>query len=102
MNVGLPWNHSLFVSDPVSIADCEAPALIILAEHDLYTPAALDDAEKEYGRIADENRTSRMWYVFFAHENSDVVYSISLNADLYEREDVLRVARSVHFKDHAW
>lgn len=102
MNVGLPWNHSLFVSDPVSIADCEAPALIILAEHDLYTPAALDDAEKEYGRIADENRTSRMWYVFFAHENSDVMYSISLNADLYEREDVLRVARSVHFKDHAW
>ena len=43
-----------------------------------------------------------MWYVFFAKPDSSEVYSISLNADLYEDTDVLKLARSVYFTDKAW
>ncbi|PNV60247.1 hypothetical protein C0033_19575 [Clostridium sp. chh4-2] len=100
--MGLPWNHTSILSEPVSIADCEVPALIILVQHDLYTPAALEEAEAEYGPISEENKTSRMWYVFFAKEDSDKMYSVSLNADLYQRDDALKMARSVHFKDGAF
>lgn len=102
MEVGLPWNHSQFASEPVSIADCEAPALVILVSHDMYTAASLDDVEKKRGPVPKENQTSRMWYVFFAEPDSGEMYSIALNADLYERDDVLKTARSVHFTDKAW
>lgn len=102
MEIGLPWNHSSFLADPVSVADCEAPALLVLVQHDLYTPSSLADAEAEHGPIAEENRTSRMWYIFFAEPDSGEVYGISLNADLYRDTDILKIARSVHFTDKAW
>lgn len=102
MRVGQPWNHSWFLTEPVSVIDCEAPALLILVGHDLYTAASLADAEAAHGAIPEENQTSRMWYVFFAQPDSDEMYSICLNADLYQREDVLKVARSVYFTENAW
>lgn len=43
-----------------------------------------------------------MWYVFFARPDSDIMYAVYLNADLYEKEDVLKLARSVHFKEGAF
>lgn len=102
MEIGLPWNHSSILADPVSVADCEAPALLVLVQHDLYTASSLADAEAEHGPIAEDNRTSRMWYIFFAKPDSGEVYSISLNADLYRDTDLLEIARSVHFTDKAW
>lgn len=100
--IDLPWNHSVFITEPVMVIDCEAPALLVLVQHDLYTPASLEDVEAEYGPVPEKDRTSRMWYVFFAKPDSSEVYSISLNADLYEDTDVLKLARSVYFTDKAW
>lgn len=101
-DIGLPWNHSMFITEPVRVIDCEAPALLVLVQHDLYTAASLEDVEAEYGPVPEEDQTSRMWYVFFAKPDSSEVYSISLNADLYEDTDVLKLARSVYFTDKAW
>ena len=101
-DIGLPWNHSVFITEPVRVIDCEAPALLVLVQHDLYTADSLEDVEAEYGPVPEEDQTSRMWYVFFAKPDSSEVYSISLNADLYEDTDVLKLARSVYFTDKAW
>ena len=92
----------MFITEPVRVIDCEAPALLVLVQHDLYTAASLEDVEAEYGPVPEEDQTSRMWYVFFAKPDSSEVYSISLNADLYEDTDVLKLARSVYFTDKAW
>ena len=102
MEIGYPWNHSMFISEPVSVIDCEVPALLILVSHDMFTSASLTDAEAEHGPIPEEDRTSRMWYIFFAESDSDEMYAISLNGDLYHESDLLKIARTVHFTENAW
>lgn len=102
LEVHYPWNHSSSLSEPVSVADCEAPALLMLIEHDLTTAGMLEALEKQYGTIPEENRTSDMWYVFFARPDCQEMYSIALNADLYSRDQILKTARSVHFTERAW
>lgn len=97
-----PWNHSFYWAETEVITDCEVPALLEPISHELYTPSSLEDAEEKYGPIPEEEQVSHMWYVFFARPDSDVVYAVFLNADLYEKEDVLKLARSVHFKEDAF
>ena len=72
----IPWNHTSYWGELVSVEDCEVPALLEPLCHDLYTPSSLEEAEKRYGPIPEENQTSRMWYVFFARPDSDVMYAI--------------------------
>ena len=98
----IPWNHTSYWGELVSVEDCEVLALLEPLCHDLYTPSSLEEAEKRYGPIPEENQTSRMWYVFFARPDSDVMYAIYLNGDLYKKEDALKLARSVHFKEEAF
>lgn len=102
VEIGYPWNHSVFLTEPVPVTDGQVPGLLVLAGHDMYTPASLTDAEAEFGAIPEENQSSRMWYVFFVRPECDEVYSISLNADLYEDTELLEIAGSVHFTDQAW
>ncbi len=102
METAIPWNHTTYWGELVSVEDCEVPALLEPLCHDLYTPSSLEEAEKPYGPIPEENQTSRMWYVFFARPDSDVMYAIYLNGDLYKKEDALKLARSVHFKEEAF
>lgn len=102
IRVSPPWNHSDFTAEPLSVAGCEAPALLIPVSHDLYTPASLEETEKLHGPIPEKKRTSRMWYVFFSKPDCDEVYTVYLNADLYSQEDAIRLARSVHFKEGAF
>ena len=87
METAIPWNHTSYWGELVSVEDCEVPALLEPLCHDLYTPSSLEEAEKRYGPIPEENQTSRMWYVFFARPDSDVMYAIYLNGDLYKKED---------------
>ena len=102
METAIPWNHTSYWGELVSVEDCEVPALLEPLCHDLYTPSSLEEAEKRYGPIPEENQTSRMWYVFFARPDSDVMYAIYLNGDLYKKEDALKLASSVHFKEEAF
>ena len=76
METAIPWNHTSYWGELVSVEDCEVPALLEPLCHDLYTPSSLEEAEKRYGPIPEENQTSRMWYVFFARPDSDVMYAI--------------------------
>lgn len=87
--IAIPWNHTTYWGERISVEDCEAPALLVPLSHALYTASSLEDAERLHGPIPEENQTSRMWYVFFARPDSSVMYGIYLNGDLYKMDDVL-------------
>ena len=91
--IGLPWNHSSFVMEPETLKDCDAPALIVKVNHDLYTAAE---------EPAGNQTTSDFWYVFFAMKDKFVSYAIYLNADLYTKEEAIVMAKSVKFMDGAF
>lgn len=95
--VSLPWNHSEYLNEAQPIDGCASPALIVQVSHDLYTAA-----EAEESNIDEDKLTSTMWYVFFAEEDSDISYAVYLNADYFNEDDVIALARSVIFKDGAF
>lgn len=96
-DVLLPWNHSVNLAEAESVDGCDAPAVIIPINHDLYTAPQAE----EYGLSAEESSCA-MWYVFFAREDSDIGYAVFLNREYFSREDAIALARSVRFKDGAF
>ena len=92
-SISLPWNHSEFIEKPVVLDDCDEPALITLVVHDLYTVVE---------ETNNDQRISRMWYVFFTRESSDISYTLFLNADFFSKEEMIILAKSVEFKDGAF
>jgi len=100
--VGVFWNHSELIGEGERLEGCQTPAYLELIEHDLYTATTLYEAEQKCGSIPDEKQTFRIWYIFFAKPESSEVYSIWLNADLYDREEIVQFAESVRFTENAF
>lgn len=100
--VELPWNHSSQWGESEPLEGCAEPALFMPVLHGLYTPSSLEEAENLYGPVPEELQTSRMWYLFFAKPDSGVAYSIWLNADLFNKEEAVLLARSVQFTEQAF
>lgn len=96
------WNHSWPIGDPEPLEGCAAVALLAEVEHDRFTASELAEAEQSGSPIPEEEQTSRMWYVFFAKEDSRQVYYIFLNRLYFTREDCIALARSVRFTDQAF
>ena len=96
-DVSLPWNHSAYLTKAQHVDKCEVSAVIVQVSHDLYTAP-----EAQANNIDNDKRTSSMWYVFFAKENSDICYAIFLNTDYFSKEDTILLAQSVKFKDNAF
>lgn len=101
-SVALGWNHSIFLSNAERIEDCEAQAVIIEAEHDLYTAAEIDKAKANGNPIPENEQTAKMWYVFFAKEDGNVAYALFLNEKYFDKEDMIELAKTVHFQDGAF
>ena len=96
-NVFLPWNHSAYLTEPKPVDNSKIPAVIVLVSFDLYTqPEAIEK------QIDKDEQNSKMWYVFFAKEDSEISYAIFLNADYYSEEDTISLAQSVEFSDNAF
>ncbi|MPN28730.1 hypothetical protein SDC9_176175 [bioreactor metagenome] len=94
--ISIPWNHSAYIQNPEPLVGCASPAILAKVSHDLYTAAEsvnLDSSVKT---------TSEMWYVFFAKEDSSIQYGIYLNAEIFSKNDIMVLARSVQFKDGAF
>lgn len=96
-DVLLPWNHSMGLDKAEPVDGCDAPAVIIPIDHDLYTAPQI----REYDLTAEE-AVSEMWYVFFSREDSDIGYAVFLNRAYFSREDTIALAQSVRFKDGAF
>lgn len=91
--VALPWNHSEYLEKEEPLTNSDVSAIIVLVDHDLYTAAE---------NTTIEQRNSKIWYVFFAKEGSDISYAIYLNADLFSKEDMMALAQTVKFKKGAF
>lgn len=95
--VSLPWNHAFYLANAESIEGCVASAIILEVSFDLYTaPEAYNN------HITKDNQTSKMWYVFFAQEDSKISYAIFLNAKYFSKEATIALAQSVEFSDNAF
>jgi len=54
---------------------------------------------KEHGIAYEEFPwNSRYWYVFFAEEDSKYVYTLMLNQEYFDKEDIVELARSMEFR----
>ncbi len=96
------WNHSVFLTTPERVSSCEANAVIVEAAHDLCTAAEIEAAKAAGHPIPEEEQTSKMWYVFFAEEDWNTVYTLYLNENYFSKDDILALARSVHFNEGAF
>ncbi len=92
-------NHSGIASDFEYIEGCDMQAVLCQYFCDLFTVAEAEEYMQEHG-IAYEEFTwnSKYWYVFFAEEDSEYVYTLMLNQEYFEKEDIVKLAQSVKFK----
>ena len=96
------WIHSVFLTAPECVSSYEANAVIVETAHDLYTAAEIDAAEAAGHPIPEGERTAKMWYVFFAEEGGNTAYTLYLNENYFSKDDIIAIARSVHFNDGAF
>lgn len=96
------WNHSETVGVPEPLEGCALPALMAEVSHDRYTASEIEEAELAGKPIPEDEQTSRMWYVFFAREDSAQIYYVFLNGLYFTREDCIELARSIRFTDQAF
>lgn len=93
--VGEPYNH-FAVIEQESLEGLDAPALLWKVSQDLYTHA---EAEK----IEDSRpKQAYLWYVLFSEEESKITYALILNAEYFDKSDILTIAESVKFSDIAF
>lgn len=96
------WNHSVFLTTPECVSSSEANAVIVGAEHDLYTAAEIDAAKEAGHPIPEGKQSAKMWYVFFAEEKGNTAYTLYLNESYFGKDDIITLARSAHFNDGAF
>lgn len=88
--VSLPYNHCSIVEER-TINGLAAPALLCKISVDLYTHPELEVVD------AGVLTQGYVWCVMLSEEDSDVTYAILLNAEYFNKEDVLVLAESVKF-----
>jgi len=93
--VAEPYNHFAIIEQE-SLDGLEAPALLWKVLVDLYTHAELE-------KIEDSRQTQAyLWYVVFSEEESNITYALILNAEYFDKNDILTIAESVKFSDSAF
>lgn len=97
--VTILMNHSGIASDFEFIEGCDMQAVLCEYFCDLFTAAEAEEYMQEHGIAYEEFPwNSKYWYVFFAEEDSEYVYTLMLNQKYFEKEDIVELAQSVKFK----
>ena len=73
------------------------PAILYHGNHDLYTAAELGKLEEQGIYIDAADTTSDYWYIYFAKEDSDVAYYLSLATNMFTKEQAIEIAKTVRF-----
>ncbi len=93
--VAEPYNHFSVIEEE-SLDGLDAPALLWKVSVDLYTHAELE-------KLEDSRQTQfYLWYVVFSEEESNITYALVLNAEYFDKNDILTIAKSVKFSDSAF
>lgn len=90
------WNHTV-INGSRSVDGLAAPALLLEAEHELYTAAELGRLEEEGAAPAPGQEVSTYRYVFLARPEEEWGYVISLDAGAYTEDDLLEFAGSFRY-----
>lgn len=94
------YNHSWTTRGPIRLDCCEMQALLYEIQCDLFTAADLGEYWEEYGiELSEEEATSKHWYVFMGNEDSENGYAVFLNERYFSKDDVIRLASSIHFPE---
>lgn len=97
--VSVLMNHSGIASEFEVVDGCNMQAVLCEYFCDLFTAAEAEEYMQEHGISEDEFQWhSEYWYVFFAEENSEYVYTLMLNQEYFNKGDILELARSMKFK----
>lgn len=92
-------NHSGSSSEFEFLEECGMQAVLCEYSCDLFTAAESEEYMKEHGIAYEEFPwNSRYWYVFFAEEDSKYVYTLMLNQQYFDKEDIVKLARSMKFR----
>ena len=92
-------NHSGSSSEFEFLEECDMQAVLCEYSCDLFTAAESEEYMQTHGISEEEFQwNSRYWYVFFAEEDSEYVYTLMLNQQYFDKEDIVKLARSMKFK----
>ena len=97
--VSVLMNHSGIGSEFEYIEGCDMQAVLCEYSCDLFTVVEAEEYMQKHG-ISEEEFTwnSKYWYVFFAEEDGKYVYTLMLNQEYFEKEDIVELARSMKVK----
>ena len=90
------WNHS-GADELGPLEGMTAPAFLIKAEHDFYTAEELGAMEAAGTDLGGVEMNCTYWYIFFARPGDKTGYVLSLDAEKYSREEMLRFAESFQY-----
>ena len=97
--VSVLMNHSGVASEFEFVDGCDMQAVLCEYFCDLFTAAEVEEYMQEHDISEDEFQWhSEYWYVFFAEEDSEYVYTLMLNQEYFDKEDIVKLARSMKFK----
>lgn len=92
-------NHSGSSSEFEFLEECGMQAVLCEYSRDLFTAAESEEYMQTHGISEEEFQwNSRYWYVFFAEEDSEYVYTLMLNQEYFDKEDIVELARSMEFR----
>lgn len=93
--LSLPYNHYAVIEEEY-LSNLGVSAVLWKVSMDLYTHAEL---EKIYDSRPKE---AVFWCVMFCDEESDITYGLVMNAEYFDKKDILTVAESVEFSENAF
>ena len=79
------------------LTDLDRPAVFAHQNHDLYTASQMGELQAQGITIEDE--TSDYWYFFFAKEDVEEIYYLSLSTKCFTKEEAIEIARTVRFTE---
>ena len=96
--VSVRMNHSGITSDIENVEGCNKQNVLCEYSCDLFTASEAEEYMQSNGITEEEfHGNSKYWYVFFAEEDDENVYTLFLNQKYFTKEDVIELARSVRF-----
>ncbi|MBO5260149.1 MAG: M56 family metallopeptidase [Agathobacter sp.] len=79
------------------LTDLDRPAVFAHQNHDLYSASQMGELWAQGITIEDE--TSDYWYFFFAKEDVEEIYYLSLSTRCFSKEEAIEIARTVKFTE---
>ncbi len=90
------WNHT--AEEKVEVLEgLDMPAVLYRVNHDLYTAAEMGILMEQGIELTPKEATSDYWYIFFASQEREQAYYLSLDSRQFSKEQAIEIAKTVKF-----